>query len=152
MALTSGFKTPRDMLAKLHREHDRLAAEVTPDNLFNLVVTAYHIVDWIKNDPAVPQPAKDDLASMRANTYLAVCRDVANASKHFTLDKNYKNQVTAKTSAISGYGVGGYGKGPYGVGEYSIVVVLTDGQRFDSHELADGVLQAWDAFFSKHGL
>ena len=152
MALTSGLKTPRDMLAKLHRERERLAAEVSPDNLFNLVVTAYHIVDWIKNDPAVPQPAKDDLASMRANTYVAVCRDVANASKHFTLDENYRKQVMAKTSAISGYGVGGYGKGAYGVGEHSIVVVLTDGQRFDSRELAYGVVQAWDAFFTKHSL
>ena len=152
MTLTSGLKTPRDMLSKLHRERTRLDEEVNPDNLFNFVVTGYHIKDWIKNDPSVPQAAKDDLASIRSNPFLGACRDVANASKHFTLDKGYKGQVAAKTSATSGWGIGGYGKGPYGVGEYSIVVVLTDGQRFDARELAQGVIGLWEAFFAKHSL
>ena len=152
MSLTYGLKAPRDMLAKLRREHARLKKEVSSDDVFNFVVTAYHITDWIKNDPSAPTAAKADLDSMYANTYIAVCRDLANASKHFALDKNYKGQVTAKTSAISGYGVGRYGKGAYGTGEQSIVVVLTDGQRFDVLSLAQEVVNAWDAFFAKHGL
>ncbi|SRR6266487_708322 len=152
MSLTYGMKTPRDMLAKLQRERARLDNEVSGDNLFNFVVTAYHIIDWIKNDPSVPTPVKTDVQSMYSNTYVAVCRDLANASKHFALDKNYKGSVTAKTSATGGYGVGRYGKGGYGIGEQSIVVVLTDGQRFDALELAQKVLDAWGAFFATHGL
>src|SRR6266487_1410203 len=123
MSLTYGMKTPRDMLAKLQRERARLDNEVSGDNLFNFVVTAYHIIDWIKNDPSVPAPAKTEVVSMYGNTHVAVCRDLANASKHFALDKNYKGQVAAKTSAISGYGVGRYGKESYGAGEQSIIVV-----------------------------
>jgi len=152
MSLTYGLKAPRDMLEKLNREHTQLKKEVSRDTLFNFVVTAYHITDWIKNDPSVSTTAKDELRSMYTNTYIAVCRDLANASKHFALDKNYKGLVTAKTSAISGYGVGRYGKGGYGVGEESIVVVLNDGQRFDALSLAQGVVDAWNGFFVKHAL
>jgi len=152
MSLTYGLKTPRDMLGKLHREYGRLKDEVSSDNLFNFVVTGYHIIDWIKNDPSIPTPAKTAVKSMYKNTHIAVCRELANASKHFALDKTNKSPVVAKTSAISGYGVGGYGKGAYGTGEESIVVVLTDGQRFDALELAQNVVAAWEEFFAKHGL
>jgi len=152
MSLTYGLKSPRDMLAKLRRDHVRLNEEVSSDNFFNFVVTAYHIIDWVKNNPSVPASAKNDVGSVYGNTYIAVCRDIANASKHFALDPKYKGQITAKTSAISGFGVGRYGAGGYGVGEESIMVVLNDGQRFDGLQLAQEIINAWDVFFAKHSL
>ena len=152
MALTGGLKSPRDMLEKLKREYERLKQEVSSDGFFNFVVTGYHITDWIKNDPSVPASAKQDLGSMYKNTHIAACRDIANASKHFTLDPKYKGQVTAKTSATSGWGVGRYGKGSFGVGEESIVVVLIGGERFGALELAQEVVSAWETYFLKHSV
>jgi hypothetical protein len=152
MGLTYGLKTPKDLLAKLNREHVRLEREVTSDDFFNFVVTAYHIIDWIKNDPSVPAEAKVEISSLYANTHIAVCRDIANASKHFALKKDYKGRVTEKVSAISDYGTGRYGKGQFGVGEESIVVVLTDGQRFDTLALSQKVVAIWTEFFAKHHL
>ena len=152
MALTAGLKTPRDMLAKLHTEHSRLKTTVTSGDLMNFAITGYHLIEWIKKNPSTAATVKSDLEAMYRNPDIGVCRDIANESKHFALKNDYEDRVADKTSAISGYGVGGYGKGPYGIGEESIVVVLLDGTRFDSLTWAQRIVDAWDAFFSKHGL
>jgi hypothetical protein len=152
MPLTPGLKTPGDMLAKLQREHARLKNEVTADDMINFVVTAYRIIEWIKKNPGLSAAARDEVEQMYTNTHIAVCRDVANESKHFKLRKDYQNRVTEKTSVTSGYGQGRYGKGPYGAGEPSIVIVLNDGQRFNAVEFADEVVATWQQFFAKHSL
>ncbi|MGQ0712677.1 MAG: hypothetical protein ACT4PJ_02975 [Gemmatimonadaceae bacterium] len=140
------------MLAKLKREHARLENEVTGDDLMNFVITGYHIIDWIKNNTSVSSAVTAGVKLMYDNLYIAVCRDLANGSKHFDLRSDYKDRVTDKTSVISGYGTGRFGKGAYGVGEPSIVIVLTDGQRFDALEFAKQVVAAWEDFFAKHEL
>jgi hypothetical protein len=152
MSLTYGFKSARDMLAKLQREHARLNTEVSSDNFFNFVVTAYHIIDWVEKDPSVSASAKDDLSTMRKNIYLAACRDVANASKHFVLD--YKNQITAKTSVTRGFSFIPVTSPLLMLrrGRLSIVVELNDGQRFEGLQFAQEVVTAWEAFFAKHSL
>ncbi len=139
MALTAGLKTPRDMLAKLHTEHSRLKTTVTSGDLMNFAITGYHLIEWIKKNPSTAATVKSDLEAMYRNPDIGVCRDIANESKHFALKNHYEDRV-------------GYGKGPYGIGEESIVVVLLDGTRFDSLTWAQRVMDAWDAFFSKHGL
>lgn len=147
MPLTFGLQNASDMLAKLHHEHERLEREVTSYNFFNFVVTAYHLIEWVKRDPVVSPATKRDLASVRQDTHIAVCRDLANANKHFKL--NYKGQVTSATSR-SGYGVGRYGAGTYGRGEESITIVLTDESEYDALALARSVADVWDAFFARH--
>lgn len=148
MALRYGLNNPPDLLAKLHRDHERIKEKVTPDSLFNFVVTAYHITDWVQNDPEVPNNVKNELQTIRANVWLRTCRDLANASKHFTLDKNYKNQVAAKTSVIAAH----VGEAASVSADSSIVIVLNDGQRFDPLALAQGVMAVWDTFFQKYRL
>ncbi len=152
MSLTAGVKTPRDMLGKLHKEHGRLETEVSSGDLMNFAITGYHMIEWIKKHPSSSGGAKSDLEGMYRNPDIGVCRDIANESKHFELRTNYEDRVTDKTSATSGFGAGRYGMGPYGIGEESIVVVLLDGTRFDSLTWAQRVVDAWDSFFSKHGL
>jgi hypothetical protein len=85
VSLTFGLKTPRDMLGKLKREHERLEAQVTSDDFFNFIVTAYHLIDWIDKNPSVPEPARTEVKTLYRNPYIAICRDLANASKHFVL-------------------------------------------------------------------
>jgi hypothetical protein len=152
VSLTYGLKTPRDMLEKLRREHARLRVQVTSDDLFNFVVTAYHIRDWVRRHPSASEAAKEEAWSLYSNTYIGVCRDLTNASKHYVLWQNYKDQVTEKVSAISAYGSGRYGVGDYGSGEESIVVMLKDGRRMDALFLAQEVIDLWEQFFRKHGL
>ena len=74
MPLTFGLQDASDMLAKLHHEHERLEREVTSYNLFNFVVTAYHLIEWVKRRSGCARRAKRDLDSIRKDTYIAVCR------------------------------------------------------------------------------
>jgi hypothetical protein len=152
MSLTYGLKTARDVLAKLRREHSRLLKEVTSDDFFNFVVTGYHLTDWIERDPTIPTAAKNDLASVRANSCIAACRDLTNASKHFELSKGYKNQAAASADATSGFGAGRFGAGAYGVGEESISIMLLNGIQYDALGFAQDVLKCWGTFFAKHAL
>ena len=152
MALTYGLTTAADMLAKFRRERQRLLREVTSDDFFNFVVTAYHLIEWIEKDPSIPAAAKSDLACVRRDTFIATCRDLTNASKHFRLKANYQNQVTSSASSERGYGLGRYGAGGFGVGEESITVELLDGTSFSALDLVDQVSRLWEAFFARHGL
>jgi hypothetical protein len=153
-SLTYGFRTASALLEKLRRDRALLTEHVTPDRFFNFVVTGYHIIDWIKHDPTVPRSAKDDRESMYRDPYVQVCQDLANASKHFELDRRRgrRDPVVEKTSAVRGFGFGRYGAGAYGTGEESVTIVLTDGSRLDVLAFADNVVATWDAFFAKHGI
>jgi hypothetical protein len=79
-----------------------------------------------------------------------ICRDLANACKHFTL--NYPNAVTASAPSNRGFGVGRYGKGGYGLGEESIEVQLNDGTSFQCLDLVNNVIASWQSFFKSHGM
>lgn len=150
MSLTYSFKTARDVLEKLRRDVQALDEQVTGDRFFNFVITAYHIMDWVKQEPSVPS---NDAQSMYQNKYFALCHDLANASKHCVLRENYGNQEANSAESKQGtFGCGRFGKGIFGVGEEWIVVSCRDGVKISSLELAHGMLGVWDSFFTKHGL
>lgn len=151
-ALTYSFQTAKDMLEKLRREHQRLQTEVTGDNFFNFVATGYHLAEWVERDPSISGTAKNDVASVRATTSIATCRDLTNASKHFKLNSNYQNQVASNATSERGFGVGRYGMGGYGVGEESITIELLDGSVVKALDLSDEVLKEWEGFFTRHAL
>lgn len=43
---------------KLQRDVARLDRAVTHDKFFNLVITGYSLIDWVKNDPSLPAAAR----------------------------------------------------------------------------------------------
>ncbi len=151
MALTFGFNSIRDLLAKLERDAKILEEkEVTGDAFFNFVITGYSMIDWVKKDPSVPASAKaaSVVQGLYADQWLKVCGDLATAAKHFTLTQRVPITDSAKTE--SGFGVGRYGMGGYGVGEESIEIELNDGNKFDGLDLVRGVLATWNDFFQTH--
>lgn len=152
MSLTPGLTSAADLFHKLQRDVGRLNHEVTSDDFFDFVVTGYSLIDWIKNDPAIPAAAKSqvELDSLYREPWLKVCGDLANASKHFTLTK--RTPVTASATSTKGFGVGGFGKGGYGVGEESIEVTISNGKPWTALEFVCGVIQAWLGFFGRHGI
>jgi hypothetical protein len=152
MSLRYGLQTPRDLLGKLQRERARLQTEVTSDDFFNFVVTCYHLIDWIKNDPSIPNDSKEAVKRAYSNTYIAASRDLANASKHFTLRPGRSPRVVADATSERGYGLGRYGAGPFGIGEESIMIVLIDGTSYPILDFVDGALAYWEQFFTEHRL
>lgn len=152
MTLTFDLKSARDLFAKLQRDAEALDQQVTSDRLFNFVVTGYSMIDWIKNDPNVPAPAKTAAVvdGLRNDRWLRVCGDLANACKHFTLQK--RSPVTASARSESGYGAGRFGHGGYGIGEESIDIQLNDGASLQCLELVKNVLETWHCFIKSHGI
>ena len=151
MSLTFGLNSFGDLRAKLDRDAAKLKdEEVSADNFFNFVVTGYSMIDWIKNDPAVPLPAKHAVQSLYGDPWIRICRDLANASKHFVLTA--PNPAVATTTVEQGFGAGRFGAGGWGVGEQSIQVKLSDGSSYDCLAVVTGVTNSWRVFCSTHGV
>jgi len=152
MSLTPGLGSAVDLFHKLQRDVGRLGNEVTNDQFFNLVITGYSLIDWVKNDPSMPAAARtaDAIAGLHNEPWLKVCGDLANASKHFVLSK--RRPVTKEVTSRGGWGVGRYGKGAFGEGERDIEVHINGAPTWSALEFSVGVLQAWLQFFERHGV
>lgn len=153
MALTFGFNTPRDLLEKLERDAALLIdGAVTGDRFMNFVLTGYALIDWIKNDPAVPASAKQhtEVQRLYADRALKVCGDLANSVKHFVLSSRVPIIKDANTE--SGFGAGRFGAGGFGEGEEEILITLNDGTVMNVVDFVQDVLDVWRAFFVAHAL
>jgi|TARA_R100001143_G_scaffold53984_1_gene49662 hypothetical protein len=153
MALTLGFNNVADLLEKLKRDAALLQTDaITADRFMNFVLTGYALIDWIKNDPAVPISAKQAtvVQNLYTNHTLKVCGDLANSVKHFTLTTRLP--ITKNTVVHSGFGVGRYGMGDFGEGEQEIVITLNDGTVLNPLDFVRAVLTVWENFFAAHGI
>jgi len=149
--LTYGLENPRDLFEKLKRDGQNLEQGVNSDRFFNFVITAYHICDWIKNNPNIRGAIKDDVdKTVRKDRNIAICKDITNASKHFKL--NYDDNVAKNVDSKRGYGTGRYGRGNYGEGEEGINIALSDGSVINALELKNSVIKLWTSFFDEHNL
>jgi len=116
--------------------------------MFNFVVTARHLPEWIEKDPTAPPESKSALSAVRDTDVYRTCRDIADASKHFELTaKRSVESNVGEVSSDQGYGVGRYGKGGYGVGEESITVLLASGERTDALAFSRLILDLYRPLF-----
>jgi hypothetical protein len=152
LSLTPGFTSALDLFRKLQRDVARLNNEVTDDGFFNLVITGYSLIDWVKNDPSLPASARTKAAinSLHTEPWLRVCGDLANASKHFALTR--RQPVSTQVTSKSGWNAGRFGKGLYGEGEREIEVHIKGAPVWTALEFATGLMQAWLQFFARHGI
>ena len=150
MALTYGLLSARSLYEKLQRDAEALEKEVNSDRFFNFVVTGYSLIDWVKEDPSVPQTVQTAVKDIYHDPLIKRCGDIAIASKHFTV--KYRELITSSVTSEQGFGLARYGRGGFGEGEERIEVTLTDGSSFDCFELVDGVMNTWNNFFSSHGI
>jgi hypothetical protein len=137
MTLTYSLQTASDLYAKLKRDAVALDERVTGDGLFNLVVTGYHLAEWIRKDPTAATDIKARLGEVQSHLIMRVCGDLANASKHFV--QRGKDSIKSAEST-QGFGMGRYVKGPYGVGEESIQLTLEDGALVGAIEFSRRLL------------
>ncbi len=152
MALTYGFSSARSLYEKLQRDAEALKEEVNSDRFFNFVVTGYSLIDWVKKDPLVPPKAKTAVEKLYGNRWIKVCKDLATASKHFSVTKYTDKVITLSATSEQGFGRGRFGRGGFGVGEERIEGKLTKNSSFNCLDLVNDVMNTWDNFFSSHGI
>lgn len=138
------LKTPRDMLEKARREHQRLVERFDIDNLFNFFVTAYHISDYVRKTGATPQV---ELDTFLHDQDIKDCRDLCDKGKHLSLTKRTDPTTHVWSGCIGGAPLNAL---PLNGGDKWIL--LTGDREVDVEWLAERVLAKWDAFFTTHGL
>ena len=84
MTVTHDFSSPRNLFEKLIREGERMSIEVSGDNIFNFVSTAFHLQHWIKHSPLISSEVmKRLLRQISANKDIKHCQAIARAKEHF---------------------------------------------------------------------
>ncbi|MBN1299615.1 MAG: hypothetical protein JW995_00205 [Melioribacteraceae bacterium] len=94
MSQLHDFSSPRNLYEKLLRDAQRLSSDITGDNIFNFVSTAFHLQHWIKNSPLVgSEVMKRILRRISSSEYIKHCQNIARAKEHFKIQ--IKSDVTA---------------------------------------------------------
>ena len=138
------LRTPKDMLEKSRREHERLVGDFNIDHLFNFFVTANHIRDYVCKSGLVDQCLLEEFMS---NQDLRDCRDLCNQGKHLILTRRSNPTTTILSGCIGGAPIGVL---PIGGGDKW--VLLSEGREVDVQDLAQRVLEKWNNFFDIHHL
>jgi len=137
------------------------------DALFHFFQDAYHLKDWLKNDPnqlKVGNQAIEDAVKPSGSAELALAADVCNGTKHFRLRSTKTGDLsTAVTTQsvdvrpqtiqahVSPSGVAI--KKPSGEGYVVHTWTVESNQKiYDAEDLAGKVLAAWDAWLCAQGL
>lgn len=134
--MTGGWK---GQLQRVRRWHARMNAAVESDDrtdfLFAFFEAALHLRDWLLDTAAVPPKTLE--AFFASHVEMRVCRDLANAWKHYSISRPSQNappSVLLEYTQVTG--------APARV----TLVVLSDGQKYDAFELATECLVLWEEF------
>jgi hypothetical protein len=137
-----GMSTPRDMLEKAKREHEKMKSELTIDTVFNFFVTAYHVTDYVKARGV----NKTEIANLSHDTDFKMCKHICEKGKHIMKRDTYKTQY--EPGAL--FGKGCFGKIEFAERESYIVV---DGNvPVDVLDLSERLITKWEVFFSRNGI
>jgi hypothetical protein len=143
MSLRYGLQTARDLFDKLQRDVQLLDEEVTSDRMFNVVVTARHLAEWIEKESGI-----DRINELRDTDLFNTCRDIADASKHFELSEDMAKQTRVdEVSSERGFGLGRHGKGGFGVGQESISIKVKSQDPVNALEFARRLIDLYRPFF-----
>jgi hypothetical protein len=154
--LPYGFSDACDLYQKLQRDAEGVKeARGGPDladRFFNFAVTAYHLAEWIeKSFPKIP---KSDLQDLREQPWFKAVRELANASKHFSL--NYPpSAVTAISARYTGTGPAPTKPDVHELSGISVYITepkTGSETRYSAKEFIDEVLSGYRSFFQARSI
>ena len=105
------------------------------DAFIHFVQDAWHLKDWLKNDPVTSSLRETIEADIAQGGYLRMCQDLANATKHLTERERGKERET------------GLDQQPW----YGWLVTFKD-HELDPLEFAKGVFDSWNSWLREHHL
>ena len=134
------------------RELDSGRAHTMPsdnyqDEIYAFFLNCFHLKDWIIEDPHVPATRGQVETYINNTPALALCADLCNALKHFTLRRRTRTGSQPHPGARNySLNVGG--------GEATLGMRLTitnAGQSYDAFQIASDSLEAWVTFLNAAG-
>ena len=143
----SQFERVLRALEKIGDNRNRDLAEYE-DDVWYFFQTCWHLKDWIKNDPQVPQRHRDSVESeVGRSEPLRICADLANRSKHYKLTaKRLDANISKRNLNIL---VGPPGRGAH---EYDLIIRLDDGRELDAITVAKDAVSEWCRILKGYGL
>ncbi|MBT0065521.1 hypothetical protein J4H69_06165 [Vibrio alginolyticus] len=147
MSIFPSLKNPNDLLLKLCRESINVYTsqkdEEVLDRFFNFCITAHSLRDWVIKSSGIDKNTVHDYC----NTYdsLKMCRDIANANKHFGLDSGKISSVSAIDEKELSYR-------PMALGEIdtktivkkpSLEVLDQNGNKINLKDFMNNAIEAW---------
>ncbi len=134
---------------KLEKVVGRIKGGLHKDDLDEFFKTAYHLIEVTERDEGTTLIQKSMASALRQDIDIKICRDIANASKHFRLDPKLNPSPTIeRASTCEGFGVGRFGKGAYGIGEQSVTLHLSDGTTTNALSLVERIFAKWAEIFT----
>jgi hypothetical protein len=140
MAHWQGFserlQTPRDLLAKLRHDHERLRRDPTDAfAAFDFFVTAEHLVDWTWPDDARRRE------KARSADPMATVSHLASGAKHFAATAARHTSVRGLRTRTGVFDPAIFDAGSFDVG--GLLVETAAGTSVDALTLATEVLTYW---------
>ncbi len=160
LSLAYGFRNPHDLLEKAKREQSHLVRALgnqdlreIADTVFNFVITAYHVKDWLKKEGSCSFTAQDVEHYVANEPCLKICRDICNGSKHRILDRGQGSNISkmvdlplmVDTEAITA-------ASSIPINAETPHIELQDGRNLEILAFVNEVIAAWNTFFQNHGL
>jgi hypothetical protein len=140
---------------RMQRSHAKLANHVTvgpynsehyDDDLYHFFQDAWHLKDWIKNDPAAFVKAPNIETDLKGDAF-EITADLANGTKHrkLLIEKHIRKgaAINEKERIVS------LGGDPP---ENRWHITLSDGTKTTAEQVVEDVMKAWDVLLKSYGL
>ena len=153
---TFSMSSTVDYLLKLDWEYKQMCKitdVAAPDmtySFINFAVTAWHVVDWIKGDfgeerlMQIGEEGQRLESYVLQNEYIAICREIANASKHFEITRKPNPTITTIPAVAADTYPGAE------EGDLIAWLVTVDGSTWTLFKVAEEVLKYWLWFYKEH--
>ena len=122
--------------------------ELYDDDVYHFFQDAWHLKDWIKNDPEVPEEVRDrieeSIAVVRA---FRIAADFANGTKHMALNRPREESARFTERKVTIMLGGGHGQAVQ-----ERVLTLADGSKTTTEAMAAEVMQEWHSLLRQFRL
>ena len=147
MSIFPSLKNPNDLLLKLCRESINVYTsqkdEEVLDRFFNFCITAHSLRDWVIKSSGIDKKTVHDYC----NTFdsMKMCRDIANANKHFGLDSGKISSVSAINEKELSYRTMALGEIDTKtiVKKPSLEVLDQNGNKINLKDFMNNAIEAW---------
>lgn len=157
-ALSSGWREQFDRMLRSHTQmlinrgsyrSQWLTLDHLRDAVYSFFQNAYHLKDWIKNDPTVNGQDVEEFIS--STLCLRITADLANGAKHSQLTSSRTGDLT---TAVTSHSVNHVGRKEGSLTSYCYFswTVESNGATFDADELATKVVAEWRCWLENRGL
>lgn len=144
--------TTKELYEKTKFDYEKLTDDLSPYNIFNFFVTAYHLKDYIKAEHNLNESRDIRAFSTDMNDLLELAGFIANKGKHFDVNAPiYENMETRFYSGKFDGTMLYDGTWCIGEGE-AYKIVDKDGNLHNIKDIAKKLVEEWEKFVNDKGL